>query len=84
MRRVVVHIDRLVLNGSPRGDRDSIGSGLRQELGRALRDRETARHLGMVRDVSRLHAGPVHIAHDAKPQRIGRDVGRAIGREITR
>ena len=36
MKRVVVHIDRLVLNGFRHADRHAIAAGLQQELGRVF------------------------------------------------
>lgn len=82
MKRVVIHIDRLVLKGFRHGDRQSIASGLQQELGRVFADREAVQHLTTVGDVSRLQVGRVQFEQGSKPQRVGEDVARGIGKEM--
>ena len=82
MRRVVVHIDRLVLNGFRHEDRHAIAAGLQQELGRVFADREAASLLGAMGDMSRLHVSGVHIEQGSKPQRVGESVAQGIGKEI--
>ena len=82
MKRVVVHIDRLVLKGFRHEDQHAIAAGLQQELGRVFADREAVSHLRAIGDVSRLQVGDVHIEHASKPQRVGESVAHGIGREI--
>jgi hypothetical protein len=82
MKRVVVHIDRLVLKGFRHEDRHAIAAGLQQELGRVFADREAVSLLRAMRDVSRLHVGGVRIEQGSKPQRVGEKVAHGIGREI--
>jgi hypothetical protein len=84
MKRVVVHIDRLVLKGFRHEDRHAIAWGLQEELGRVFGDREAVQHLSKVRDALRLQMGSVHIEHGAKPQRVGGNVARGISKEIKR
>ena len=45
MKRVVVHIDRLVLNGIRPADQHAFAAGLQQELQRGFADRETVSQL---------------------------------------
>lgn len=82
MKRVVVHIDRLVLKGFRHEDRYAIAAGLGQELGRVFADRESVSLLRVRGDVSQLQVGGVPIEHGSKPQRVGENVARGIGKEI--
>ena len=82
MKRVVVHIDRLVLKGFREEDRHAIALGLQEELGRVFADRESVSLLRAMGDVSQLQVGGVHIEHGSKPQHVGERVAHGIGREI--
>ena len=82
MKRVVIHIDRLVLNGFRFEDRHAIAAGLQQELSRLLVDRQAAEGLTGLGDLSRLRVGGVHIAQDSKPQRVGAQLAQGISKEF--
>jgi hypothetical protein len=82
MKRVVVHIDRLVLKGFRHEDRHAIAAGVRQELGRVFADREAVSLLVALGHVPRLQVGGVHIEHGLKPQRVGERVAHGVSREI--
>ena len=82
MKRVVVHIDRLVLKGFRPEDRHAIAVGLEQELGRVFADREAVSLLSAMGDVSHMRVGGVPVEHGSKPQRVGENVAQGIGREI--
>jgi hypothetical protein len=82
MKRVVVHIDRLVLKGFRPEDRHAIAAGLQQELGRVFADREAVSLLSAMGDVQRLQVGGVPVEHGSKPQRVGESVAQGIGKEI--
>jgi hypothetical protein len=82
MKRVVVHIDRLVLKGFRHEDRYAIATGLQQELGCVFADREAVSLLRAMGDVSQLQVGGVSIEHGSRPQRVGENVAQGIGREI--
>ena len=82
MKRVVVHIDRLVLKGFRHEDRHAIAAGLEQELGRVFADREAVSLLRARGDVSRLQVGGVPVEQGSRPQRVGENVAQGIGREI--
>ena len=71
MKRVVVHIERLVLNGFQHEQRQAIAAGLQQELGRAFGDRACAQP-----------SGPAPVGQGSLPQRIGADVARHLHKEI--
>ena len=82
MKRVIVHIDRLVLKGFCPEDRHAIATGLQQELGRVFADREAVSLLRALGDVSRLQVAGVPIEQGSKPQRVGENVAQGIGKEI--
>jgi hypothetical protein len=82
MRRVIVHIDRLVLTGFRQEDRDAVAAGLQDELGRVFTDRDAASRVGAMSDVPRLQIGGVRIDHGAGARGIGESVAQHIGREI--
>ena len=82
MKRVVVHIDRLVLKGFRPEDRHAIAAGLQQELGRVFADREAVSHLTAFGNVPRLQVGGVHIQQGSTPQSVGESVAQGIGGEI--
>ena len=82
MKRVVVHIDRLVLKGFRHEDRHAIAAGLQQELSRVFGDREAVENLSTAGDVSRLQVRGVQLEQGKKPQHIGENVAQGIGREI--
>lgn len=82
MKRVVVHIDRLVLNGFRREDRHAIAAGLQQELGRVFADREAVSGLRDMGDVARLRVNGVQFEPGSKPQQVGESVAQGIAKEI--
>lgn len=81
MSRVVVHIDRLVLQGFRAHDRHQIAAGLQQELGRVFAGREAVSRLRATGDMSGLKVGDVRITQRSTPKRIGEAVGQRIGKE---
>lgn len=82
MRRVIIHIDRLVLKDFRHGDQQAIAAGLEQELGRVFADRDLVSHLGKMGDVPQLQLGRVNVEHGAGPRHVGERVARHIGQEI--
>lgn len=82
MRRVIVHIDSLILKGFRYEDRHAIAMGLQEELGRVFADRDSISRLNAMGDVPRLQVGGVQIAQGTKPPRIGENVARGIGKEL--
>jgi hypothetical protein len=82
MKRVVVHIDRLVLRGVRQEDRHAVAAGLQQELQRVFGDREAVSKLRGMGDVSRLQVNGPNIRDSSEPQRLGQSVAQGIGAEI--
>lgn len=71
MKRVVVHIERLVLHGFRHEQRQAIAVGLQQELARSFGDRACARP-----------SSPALVGRGALPQRIGANVARELHKAI--
>jgi hypothetical protein len=84
MKRVVVHIDRMVLKGFRAADAPAIGEAMRGELARLLADPVIGGRLAALGHVSSLRAGKVGLVPDASAQRLGACAGRAIAKGITR
>lgn len=82
MKRVIVHIDSLVLRGFDHEDRHAIAAGLRQELIQLFADPHAAQQLASKGDVSRLRVGNINVNSDVKPQGVGVEAARGIGREM--
>lgn len=82
MKRVVVHIEHLVLKGFCPEDRHAIATGLEQELGRVFADRDAVSLLSAMGDVPRLQVGAVLMEKGSGPQRVGESVAQGIGKEI--
>ena len=80
MKRVVLHIDRLVLKGFEHEHRHGIAEGLQQELSRMFADPQAAQQLMANGDVARLRVGNIHIGKNSKPQRVGSQVAEGIGK----
>jgi hypothetical protein len=84
MRRVVVHIDRMVLRGFGNADAQAVGEGMRSELARLLAQPPTGEKLASLGHVSSLHAEKIRLGHDARAQAVGLSAGRAIAKGISR
>jgi hypothetical protein len=84
MRRVLVHIERLVLKGFRDADAHAISEGMRGELARVLADPATGERLASLSHMSALHAGKVRLAPEARPQLLGIAAGRALANGILR
>ncbi|MBL0037389.1 MAG: hypothetical protein IPP36_00365 [Nitrosomonadales bacterium] len=80
MKRVVLHIDSLVLKGFRHEDRHGIAEGLQQELTRLFANPQAAQQLAANGDVSQLRLGNISIDQNSKPQRIGSQVAQGIGK----
>jgi len=79
VKRVIVHIDRLVLKGFRVEDRDTISSGLQRELTGLLAHPQAVQGLASPGDSSRLKLGRIHVAQGSKPDRVGAQVAQRIG-----
>ena len=80
MKRVVLHIDSLVLKGFRHEDRHGIAEGLQQELTRLFANPQAAQQLAANGNVSQLRLGNISIDQNSKPQRVGSQVAQGIGK----
>lgn len=83
-KRVIVHIDRLVLRGHHPHDRIALAESLRGEIESLLARPSTVGALVSLGDRPRLDAGAVRVVRAAKPRRIGAAIARAVVRSATR
>lgn len=76
MRRVVVHIDRLVLRGVTHGH--EVAAALQAELTRLLGEPAVVDRLASVGTVDRLRALPMPVAADTGAKILGAQAARSI------
>jgi hypothetical protein len=82
MKRVVVHIGRLVLKGFRHEGWRALSEGLREKLPRLFAEPDATRHLLSQGDLSHLKIGAVRIEPEAEPSEIGAQTARGMVREI--
>jgi hypothetical protein len=82
MRRVLVHIDNLVLKGFRCEDRHSFSAALQEELARALAAPEAARQLTALKSTPYMRIGHVNVQAGAKPRQVGVVTANAVGRGL--
>ncbi len=80
MKKVYLHIDRLVLCGFSGLDRDAIAEGLRGELARQLVNDGTLAKLTARAHVPLRRVQGVTLDRDLTPEQIGVSLARGIGR----
>jgi hypothetical protein len=83
-RRVVVTIDRLVLNGVRYEDRHAVAQGLQEQLTHLFSQPGLAHRAGEVGSRPRVRAGRVHPAPEAGPRQIGVAAANGIAKGLTR
>ena len=82
-KRIVVHVDRLVLRDFGGRDPRALAAGFRHELGLLLGEARIARASGSLGHVESIRAG--RVTHDpAKPRATGAAVARAVVRSFGR
>jgi hypothetical protein len=84
MKRVVVHIDRLILNGFRPDDRRGISKGLQSELAHVLATPLAGERLASLGNVPNIRAGRITLTQDVNPQATGVTAARAISKELSR
>ncbi len=80
MKKLILYIDRLVLNGFDRKDRDAVAEGVRSELGALLGNAGAEQLLTRMGGAHRLRVGNVQIGHDASPAKVGQQIVQGIAR----
>ena len=82
-RRIVIHIDELVLRGFRPEDRHAIAEGLQAELARLYATSPDALQALTGRgDVARLRIGEVSVTAGSRPARVGRQLAGGIQRGL--
>ena len=81
MKRLVLHVDRLVLNGFRPDEHHALAESLRGELTRSLGRRETVR-LASRRNVARVAVPVLRVPAATKVARVGERVAHAIARGL--
>jgi hypothetical protein len=84
MKRVFLHIDRLILRGFRHADRHAVADGLQGELTHLLAGSVSAQALASLGHVSHLRAGNITLAQHAKPRASGVTAARAIFKGLSR
>lgn len=84
MRRVVVHIDSLVLKGFRYEDRHAVAQGLQEQLTALFAEPGMAEGLVSLGDVPRLRPKAISLADEASPRQTGTDVADGIGKGLMR
>lgn len=79
MKKVILHIDRLVLNGFENKDRHEIAAGMKQELSRLLANQQAFQGLTNTGEMTRLQVGRTNITPASKPQQVGMQLAQGIG-----
>ena len=82
MKRVVVHIDSLILKGFRYEDRHAVAAAVQDELARSLSAPGAAQNLVSFGSVPLLRLGSVNLGAETKPQQLGAETGRAVGRGL--
>lgn len=82
MKRVNVHIDRLVLKGLGNGSAEAIAQGLQQQLAATLSAPGGFDALTGSGHLARLQVGPVAMSADSTPVELGQSLANAIGKGV--
>jgi hypothetical protein len=83
MRRVTVHVDRLVLNGFPAAERPLIAHGVRRELAKLFAEPSMVHRASLVSGSAPLRTN-IRLAGPDKPSQLGRAATRAIAKGSAR
>jgi hypothetical protein len=78
VRRVVVHIDRLVLKGIGHAAQRDVAGALQSELARLLGKSHGADNLIALGNVERLSVAPIRVAAAAAPKTLGAQAAQSI------
>ncbi len=76
--RIELHIEELVLEGFPPGDRHRIGVAVEAELTRLLEERGVPETLNSSGLIEGINGGSFEVAPGSRAERIGSQVARAV------
>lgn len=80
MRPIDLHIEELVLDGFPPGDRHRIGAALEKELARLLAERGLSAGWENGGEAGRLNGGKFEARPGARPERVGAQIAQSVFR----
>jgi hypothetical protein len=83
VRTLVLHVERLVLNGFAPEDRIALTSSLCRELVGTLSEPAAASRIGLRSDSTRVDLGVLSIPRDLKPEDVGAWMARAVTRGLS-
>ncbi len=75
--RVELHIEELVLEGFPAGDRYRIGDAVERELARLLEVRGVPGNFSRAGEIERIDGGSFEVARGSRAEWVGVQVARA-------
>jgi hypothetical protein len=75
---IKLHIEELVLDGFPPGDRYRIADSVERELARLLAEQGVPQSLSQRREIAHLDGGAFEAARGSRPEAIGAKVARAV------
>jgi hypothetical protein len=78
MTRLVLHIDRIVLDGVAHGDRHAFARGLQEALGTALGERGASTAWARQAGAARIDVGVVQVPHATSASDLGARAARHI------
>ncbi len=82
VRRVIVHIESLVLRGFRPEDQHLIAAGLHEQLARALGDSSDVEGIMGIASADSMRTPPVVVAPRAPARQVGEEAGRSIARRL--
>lgn len=81
MKRVIVHVERLVLRGFGHEERHAVAAGLERELGRLLAEPGAADRMARLGHIAHLRPSRISVAADVGSHGMGVAAARAIDRK---
>jgi len=82
MKRVIVNIESLVLNGFRFEDRHAIAQGLQEQLSLLFAEPGMAERLAGLGEVPRLRTKAIALPGGANPRQVGTDTANGIGKGL--
>lgn len=78
MKRIEVHIDRLVLDGTPPHQARAVAQAVARALSRSLAERGLGESILAGPPIERVDAGRMALALPAPPAAVGNQIGQAV------
>ena len=82
MKRIIMHIDKLVLRGIDHADAAAVSAGVQADLQRLLAEPGAASPLTGGGHRYRITAGTVHVTHGTRGRAMGHAIAGSIVKEV--